>query len=88
MLIILDAISIEENLFNKINVKVNFCDKAKLIKTNNICCENDERDYVLIEKTKKKVLKNSLRSFDYLTDSRNHAIINKIKNDYIKKKKS
>ena len=44
----------EEKLYNEINVKVSFCDKAKLIKTNNIYCENNEKDYTNIEKTKKK----------------------------------
>ena len=63
------------------NVKVNFYDKAKLMKTNNIYYENNEKDYVAIEKTKKKVLKNSLNRVNYLTDRGSHTIINRIKND-------
>lgn len=41
------------------NVKVNFYGKAKLTKTRNVYNENNKEDYVVIEKTKTKVLKNS-----------------------------
>ena len=39
-----------EKLYNEMNVKVNLCDKAKLIKTNNIYYENNENDYLVIKK--------------------------------------
>ena len=53
-------------------MKDNFCDKAKIIKPNNICRENDKKDQELMQQTKKKVLKNSLQHFDYLADCKMH----------------
>ena len=49
----------QRKLCNEINVKVNFYGKAKLTKTHNIYNKNNKKDYVVIEKTKTKVLKNS-----------------------------
>ena len=56
------------------------------IKTNNTFYENNGQDYLVLEKTKKKVLRNSLSCFDNLTHSRNNTLISTIKNDYIEKK--
>ena len=81
LLLIPNDMSIKEKLCNEMNVKVNFYDKAKLMKINNVYYENNEKDYVVIEKTKKKELKNSLNRFDYLTDSRSHIIINRTERD-------
>ena len=49
----------QRKLCNEMNVKVNFYGKAKLTKTHNIYNKNNKKDYVVIEKTKTKVLKNS-----------------------------
>ena len=70
LILIPDAISIEEKLYIEMNVKVNFCGKAKLIKTNNIYYEASEKDSPAI-KNREKSIENSLRRFDYLPDSRN-----------------
>ena len=63
-------------------MKVCFCDKGRVIKSNNINHDNTNKYFVIMKKTKKKVLKNSLSCFDYLTGSKNQTIINRINNDY------
>ena len=55
------------------NVKVNFCDTAKLMKTNDVYYKNDSKNWFLLEKIKN------------FSNSENYAIINKVKNAYIKK---
>lgn len=52
----------QRKLWNEMNVKVNFYGKAKLTKTRNVYNENNKEDYVVIEKTKTKVLKNSWKT--------------------------
>ena len=45
------------------NVKVNFCEEVKLIKSNDICYNDNNKKYVIIKKkkTKEKVLEKLLR---------------------------
>ena len=50
-------ISYGKNIHNEINLKVKFCYKEKLMKGNNICYENDRKDFVVINKTEIKVIK-------------------------------
>ena len=73
LLLIPDDISIQEELSKEMNVKVNFCDTAKLMKTNDVYYKNDSKNCFLLEKIKN------------FSNSENYAIINKVKNAYIKK---
>ena len=47
-------ISYGKNIHNEINLKVNFCYKEKLMKGNNICYENDRKDFVVIKQNRDK----------------------------------
>ena len=52
-LLISKTISFEEKICNEINVKANICDKAKLLKTNNIYFEIDRKGYVVMKMQRK-----------------------------------
>ena len=53
LLSIPDDISIKEEICKEINIKLNFCDMAELIKTN-IYYKDDNKNYVFIKKLKQK----------------------------------
>ena len=51
-LLIPDDISIQESS-KEINEKVDFCDTARLMETNDVYCKDDGKNYVFIRKNKK-----------------------------------
>ena len=51
-LLILDDISIQESS-KEINEKVDFCDTARLMETNDVYYKDDSKNYVFIRKNKK-----------------------------------
>ena len=54
LLLIFEDILIEGELCKELNVKVNFCDTPKLIKTNYDYYKNDNKNSVFMIKTKKQ----------------------------------
>ena len=61
LLTITDIISCGKKLLHEKNLKLNFFDKEMLTKTNNICYENDRKDFAVIKKTEIKVIKSFSR---------------------------
>ena len=50
-----DFLSEEELSKKKMNVRVNFCDNSKLIKNSYLCCNDNNKNYCIIENTKVSV---------------------------------
>lgn len=85
MLLTPDAIINQRKIMKWYEYKSNFCDKAKLRKIRYIYYDNNEKDYVVIEKSKEKVLRNLFSSFNYFAYNKSQVTINGIKTDYIEK---
>ena len=85
LLLIPNDISIEEKLYKKMNVKVSFYDKQMSISTRRTAkCRPSQKkaDGCVLEKLLK--INNIVMMMDF-TISKNHALINKAKDNYIEK---